>query len=114
MTKPKILTSSFWTPRIDALTDNIGRAVRSGIQMVVAAIGASTFDVLEFDWKLGLSAFGSGAVLSLLTSFVKPPTPPGGDPALDEPVADRGDIGIEQLLVIAILCVLLIYIVNRI
>lgn len=73
MSRPKVFTSAFWTPRIDALTDNVGRAVRSGIQMVVAAVGAATFDVLAFDWKLGLSAFGSGAVLSLLTSFVKPP-----------------------------------------
>lgn len=113
MSKPKILTSAFWTPRIDALTDNIGRAVRSGIQMVVAAIGADTFDVLDFDWKLGLSAFGSGAALSLLTSFVKPPTPGGGDPALDT-APDRGDIGIEQLLVIIILVILILFLLKKV
>lgn len=84
MTKPDILTSAFWTPRINALTDNVGRAIRGALQAVVLAyIGTASDTIKHFDWKIALAAAGSGAALSFATTFAKPPKPPGGDPAVD-------------------------------
>lgn len=87
MTKPDILTSEFWTPRINSLTENIGRVIRTMMHAVALAyIGSLTDTVKRFDWKIALAAAGTGAALSLATSFAKPPKPPGGDPAVDNAI----------------------------
>lgn len=76
MTKPKILTASFWTDRVDALTDNVGRSVRTGLQMAgLALVQAPTLDWFEVDVARLAAVFAAGAVSSFLTSFITPPPP---------------------------------------
>ena len=58
------------------------RAVKSGAQAVLLALGASDagqVNALTFDWKLGLGFAAGGALLSYLTSIVSAPI--SGDPA---------------------------------
>lgn len=110
-----ILTAAFWTPRIDALTNNVGRAMRGGLQAVALAYFAKTTKTVQtFDITLAVAAFLSGVMLSFMTTFAKPPVPPGGDPALDLPVrpADAG-LALIELLVGGIILLVLAYLLFR-
>jgi len=74
MTRPKILTASFWTVRIDALTDNVGRALRTGCQTVgLALVQAPTVDWFTLDAGRLAAVFAAGFVASWFTSFITPP-----------------------------------------
>ncbi len=76
MSRPRIFTAEFWTRRIDALTDNVPRAARTGAQFVIGAIGASEatpVDAFELDWQLFVGSFLGGVVVWVVTTLAAPP-----------------------------------------
>jgi hypothetical protein len=62
------------------------RAFKSGAQAIIGAgLLAEPFDVLHFDWQLGLGAVVGGALLSLATSIVTAPVGPTDTPSVVGP-----------------------------
>jgi hypothetical protein len=78
MTRPKILTSKFWTPRLDAATDGVGRSLRSSAQAVLGSLlqaNVAQFNLFEVNATNLLGVAAGAAALSLLTSIAMPPKP---------------------------------------
>ena len=55
------------------LEDAAERAVTSGCQATLLAIGGATANVIGWDWVNLGGAFAAGAFLSGMTSFIKAP-----------------------------------------
>lgn len=76
MSKPRIFTAEFWTKRIDAVTDNVPRMVRTGAQFVIGGVGisdATPVDAFTLDWRLIAGSFAGGCVVWLFTTLAAPP-----------------------------------------
>lgn len=82
MSRPRIFTSEFWARRIDALTDNIPRMVRTGAQGVLGGLfvsDAGPINAFDVDWYSIGGSFLGGCVLWILTTAAAPYSerPPG-------------------------------------
>lgn len=76
MPKPRIFTAEFWTKRIDAVTDNARRMVRTGAQFVIGSVGiseATPVDAFALDWRLIAGSFAGGCLVWLFTTLAAPP-----------------------------------------
>ena len=75
MARPKIFTADFWARRIDALTDLAPRAVRTGAQSAILAVGQDALgaNVFDADWRTIVGAFVGGLVVWVFTTAAVPP-----------------------------------------
>ena len=75
MNKARILTAQWWHNAVDALTNNIPRMNRTGIQMVIAGYGQDWLgvDLFAMDWpKIG-AAYLAGVISWFITTSLAPP-----------------------------------------
>ena len=70
-----MFTVKFWTEALE-------RAVKSGAQGIIAAIGVNAVGLADVDWQAAAGAGALLAVLSVLTSVASTPFGPKGDPSL--------------------------------
>ena len=70
-----MFTAKFWTEALE-------RAVKSGAQAIIAAIGVNAAGLADVDWTAAAGAGGLMAVLSVLTSLASAPFGPSDSPSV--------------------------------
>jgi hypothetical protein len=72
------MDKAFWKAALE-------RAIKSAAQAEIGAgLLAGPFDVLHFDWQLGLGVAVGGALLSFLTSIISLPVGPADSPSVTQ------------------------------